>query len=127
MLEILQKNSIDGYENLLEKIDCDKKDILIVESMDNSKVNGYGIFSYNEEDLVIYAFDANDDLMLLDGIIRAMLFKASMKGIDKVTFNVSTDGEINLLKRLHYVNDDGTSIESIADFMNNCRNCKRNN
>ena len=43
MLEIHEKKNTDGYENIIQNIDCQY--LHIVESINGDSVNGYGIYS----------------------------------------------------------------------------------
>ena len=49
MLEIHEKKNTDGYENIIQNIDCQY--LHIVESINGDSVNGYGIYSVDETEL----------------------------------------------------------------------------
>ena len=63
---------------------------------------------------------------LCDGIIRSILFKACLKGIDDAIFKIDDVNKINELKKLNFVENDNKTLSFIDDFMNSCKNCKKN-
>lgn len=117
MLEIHECSDYRAYSAQLEKIDvlCP----VIVESYDGDKITGYGIYSCEPEKAVVYDFSDTDDLYLLDGIIRTMLFKASVMGIEYAEFDVADEHKRGLLEKLKY----SRTIESLSEFFSGCKNC----
>lgn len=121
MLEIHEKKSFEGYEKQLELI---KKDnVKIIESYSSGIVDGYGIYLVESDEIVIYDYDG-DDIAVIDGIIRTILFKAQFKGINKCRFGLIEDEKYEKLEKLRFVNDEVKVIEDIANFMDNCKKCK---
>lgn len=120
MLEIHEKKNFEGYE---EKIAGIKNEGLhIIESFSNGIVDGYGIYTAYPEKIIIYDFDG-DDLDIIDGIIRTILFKGQFKGIVACEFNLS-EYKKNIAVDLNFINNQDRYIKNIEEFMNNCKKCK---
>lgn len=122
MLEIHQKKDISGYEGYLRKINANANDILIVEAFDKKNVIGFCIFSYEKDCVNLYQIEYGDDKYLFDGIVRAVLFKASMIGIDKAKYYFE---DLSLLKKFGTVDKEGNCLSCIQNVMNGCNNCKK--
>lgn len=122
MLEIHEKTDSAGYEDKTGEI-ADKDFIHIVESYDSGKVNGYGIYTMKPEELCVYDFECSD-LNVCDGIVRTVLFKGLLAGINSCTFSIHSSEKESVLKRLGFISDSCRIIEDIGDFMGSCKNCK---
>ena len=118
MLEIHENKDHTAYASQLEKIDAFFP--VVVESFENGNVTGYGIYSCTPKKVTVHDFSDTNNLYLLDGIIRTMLFKAAMQGIDYAEFDIKDDNKNVLLEKLKY----GKSIESLNEFFSSCKNCK---
>ena len=118
MLEIHECRDNSAYKKQLDMIDCD--DAAVVEAFENGENTGYGIYSLSPFKVIIYDFSDTDNLYLLDGIIRAMLFKACLKNIYYAVFDIKDENKKKLLEALSL--DD--EIESLSDFFSGCKNCK---
>ncbi|NLK70501.1 MAG: hypothetical protein GX286_03555 [Clostridiales bacterium] len=124
MLEILECKDIEKYSHILNNIKTDGK-LHVVEAFNKNNVIGYGIYAYNLEVVEIFDFDDGGDLYLGDGIIRSILFKACLKGIDDAVFKINNSDKISKLEKLNFVKGDNKVLNSINDFMNSCKNCKK--
>ncbi|MEG0614507.1 MAG: hypothetical protein RR540_02025 [Oscillospiraceae bacterium] len=122
MLEIHQKADIIGYEKFIDKAKINPNEVKIVEAFDKGKVIGYGIFSYSEDTVKIFAVDYGDDKYLCDGIVRTILFKASMLFIDKAEFVFEN---LSLMEQLHFLEKGSNTLNSIKNVMDNCKSCKK--
>lgn len=121
MLEIHERQDTNGYENVVATILSEN--IHIVESINNGAVNGYGIYSVGDNGLAIHDYKS-DEWEIIDGIIRAILFKGMLGGINRCDFQVRDVEKQNKLIKLGFIKDDLKQIEDINDFMSNCKNCK---
>ena len=121
MLEIHEKKNTDGYENIIQNIDCQY--LHIVESINGDSVNGYGIYSVDENGVTIYDFDSSD-MNVTDGIIRTILFKAMLSGINECIFEIKDENKIHNLTKLGFVMEHEQYINDISNFMINCKKCK---
>mgnify|MGYP003506070750 FL=1 len=120
MLEIRQKNDIAGYAGYIWDYQLTADEIQIVEAFEKEKVIGFCIYSYTEDSVEIYHAKYGDNISLFDGIIRTVLFKAFLKGINKARYHF----EDMLLYKLKLADDYSNTLSSIENVMNNCGNCK---
>ena len=121
MLEIHERQDTNGYENVVATILSEN--IHIVESINNGAVNGYGIYSVGDNGLAIHDYESSE-WEIIDGIIRAILFKGMLGGINRCDFQVRDVEKQNKLIKLGFIKDDLKQIEDINDFMSNCKKCK---
>lgn len=121
MLEIHEKKSFEGYENIVSQINEEK--IKVIESFSSDIVDGYGVYSVSGDKITVYDYDGSD-LNIIDGIIRTILFKGQFKGINVCEFALLDSSKYGKLKALKFINDSDKIIHDIADFMNNCKKCK---
>ena len=121
MLEIHQRNDINGYSGYLNEFGLSANESKIIEAFDNNKVIGFAIFMYHDDNVKIFYVDYNDDKYLCDGLIRTILFKASLLGIDKAEFLMS---DIKLIEDLGFVQKGHNGLVSIQSIMNGCKSCK---
>lgn len=121
MLEIHEKKSFEGYENIVSQINAEK--IKVIESFSSDIVDGYGVYSVSGKKITVYDYDGSD-LNIIDGIIRTILFKGQFKGINVCEFALLDNSKYDKLKTLKFISDSEKIINDIADFMNNCKKCK---
>lgn len=121
MLEIHQRNDLEGYSKYLNEFGLSSSDAQIIEAIDNNNVLGFSIFSYESDTVIIHCVNYNEDKYLCDGIIRTVLFKASLIGIDKAQFKMS---DLSIAENLGFILKGSNSLASIQTIMNNCKNCK---
>ena len=127
MLRILETSDISRYSEILENISVSEYDELhISEAKENDGVKGYIIYSYQPEQVTIYDIDDGHDLNYCDGLVRSVLFKAELKGIEKAVFLVDNPDMLKRLALLRFVQNDEKTIENITDIMENCKKCKEN-
>ncbi len=124
MLEIHERTDTNGYEKAIATIQ--NENIHIVESMNGSEVNGYGIYSFDENGLRIYDFSSSE-LEITDGIIRTILFKGMLGGLNRCDFSVRDSEKNAKLIKLGFIEKNDGSIEDIGVFMSQCKNCSENN
>lgn len=120
MLEIHPTKDRESYKFLSDKCETGFEGLKIVEAYDKSEVIGYGAYYYSEDGLVIVDAEAHGDKYLYDGIIRTMLFLASVDGIDKAELKLD---DLSTAQLLGFVQNNSNYIPSIDEFMNSCKNC----
>ena len=122
MLEIQEKFSTEGYEDIVKK--AGKADIHITEALDSGKVTGYIAYSYGSDKTIVYGFDDGGDLLLCDGLVRSVMFKSVLKGIEHMLFETESGFE-NLVK-LKFLKEGSKMCSDLSSFMNSCQSCKHN-
>lgn len=126
MLQILQTRNIEAYNEIIAKLGLEDSMPSVVEATDNDTVIGIGVYHMDFEAgaVVIDYCEWGEDIMLLDGIIRSILFLVMLRGIDKAMFNESLKD--NAIK-LGFVKDDSLTLESISSVLDGCKHCKNAN
>lgn len=123
MLEIQEKFSTEGYEAVAEAA---KGAMLhITEALDRGEVIGYIAYSYEGDRTVVYDYDDGGELILCDGLVRSVMFKSCLKGIETLTFILPGADKYKNLRRMKFIPPDGDTAENIDSFMNGCENCKK--
>ena len=120
MLEIHERTDTQGYEKIISGIQDDN--IHIVESINGKEVNGYGVYSFNENGLNIYDFNS-DEREITDGIIRTILFKGLLGGLNSCNFSIADKEKHEKLISLGFIKADVNLIDNIGEFMGGCQNC----
>lgn len=126
MLEILQARNKEKYKDRISELNLDFDLSFVVEATDEDSLLGFGIYhfgideDYNPVVEIDYVF-YNSDILLLDGIVRSILFLAMMKQIDKAKFNLAQTDD---LLKLGFVQNNYNYLDSIAKFMSKCKSCK---
>lgn len=126
MLEILQARNKENYREKISNLNLDYDSTFAVEATDEGNSLGYGIYHFVVDENytpiveIDYVFD-NSDILLLDGIIRSVLFLAMMRNVDKAKFNLTQTDEI---LKLGFVQNNYNYLDSIAKFMSKCKSCK---
>lgn len=119
MLEIHACKDIRLYTNFLAEHNLPPY-AFVVEAFNKDAVVGFGIFEYGDDFVKLFAIEC-EELSLYDGIARTILFKASMKGIDKAEFLLEDMAPIYSLKLLK---KGDRTLPSIQDVMGGCESCK---
>lgn len=122
MLEIREKNSLDGYEELAVLYG---DSLRIAESYEKGEVSGYVAYAYEEGRTIIYDYSCGGDLALCDGLIRSVLFKSILKGIDTAVFMLMDKVKYENLIRLRFISAEQNTMSNLNEFMNGCKNCRR--
>lgn len=123
MLRILEAKDTAPYAALLSRL---PQDVHVSEAMENDGVKGFIAYAYEPEQVVIYAVDDGQDYNYCDGLVRSVLFKAELKGIERAVFRLDDANMLARLCTLRFVNNHEKTIENIADIMENCKKCKEN-
>lgn len=123
MLEIREKFSTEGYEAAATA--AKGRTFHITEAFDRGEVIGFIAYSYEGDRTVVYDYCDGGELILCDGLVRSVMFKSCLKGIETVTFTLSDADKYKNLRRLKFIPFDGDTAEKIDSFMNGCENCKK--
>lgn len=87
---------------------------------DNETVLGYCLFDINDEAMIIRAIEPQNDLMLLDGVLRSTLHIAATRELKEATFADKAPEKI--FKTLGFLKEDGTlNINKL--FESHCSGC----
>ena len=122
MLQIVKREDNTGYENILSGLGISGiSDIKISEAVSGNSVDGYVIYKIGNDSVTLYDVNANDDLMLFDGLVRSALFLAAMQGIEKAFFDLAD--RTDLLK-LRFISADSNVLEPISEMLSGCEHCK---
>lgn len=124
MLEIQEKFDTDGYEDLVRR--SVGYDLHITEAIDSGQAVGFIAYAYKPEKIVIFDYDDGGELMLCDGLVRSVLFKSCLKGIETAVFDLPDDNKYDSLRKLRFLEQGSRTAENINRFMNGCKNCKHN-
>lgn len=120
MLEIQEKFDKAGYEELTEKAD----NLHITEAMEQGRATGYIAYAYEADRTIVYDYDDNGDIMLCDGLVRSVMFKSVLKGIETMIFDIPDRKKFDNLKKLRFLSGDSNVCENLNGFMNACSSCK---
>ncbi len=124
MLEIREKFTADGYEELSGSAASDS--FHITEAVDKDEVIGFIAYSYEKDKTVVYDYDDDGDLMLCDGLVRSVIFKSCIKAVETMEFQLSDEKKYANLRKLKFLPENSKTAENIDRFMNGCQNCKHN-
>lgn len=122
MLEIQEKFDTSGYERIIEAAGANN--VHITEALDGGKAVGFIAYAYEAERTVVYGYDDGGDLMLCDGLVRSVMFKSVLKGIETMVFELPDKGLFVNLRKLKFLIDDTNICENLDSFMNGCASCK---
>lgn len=87
---------------------------------DNETVLGYCLFDINDDTMTIRAIEPQNDLMLLDGVLRSTLHIAATRELKEATFADKAPEKI--FKTLGFLKEDGTlNINKL--FESHCSGC----
>lgn len=122
MLEIQEKFDTVGYESIIEAAGVNN--VHITEALDRGRVTGFIAYSYESERTVVYDFDDDGDLMLCDGLVRSVMFKSCLKGIETMVFELPQGKSTASLVKLKFLAEGEKVCENLDGFMNSCESCK---
>ncbi len=122
MLEIQEKFDTSGYERIIEAAGVNN--VHITEALDCGKAVGFIAYAYEAERTVVYGYNDGGDLMLCDGLVRSVMFKSVLKGIETMVFELSDQGLYDDLIKLKFLTVGNNVCENLNSFMNGCASCK---
>lgn len=120
MLQILQTKHIENYAEKLCEMNLLQLFPNVVEAEDNGNVIGYGIYHFENSTVVLDEVNSEGDLYLYDGIVRAVLFLAVMKGYDVAEFRFSDKENA---RKLGFIKNDDNVLSGLNEFMSKCKSC----
>ncbi len=123
MLKILEQTNHEPYRALLDTI-CSKYPLYLTEAMDGEQVTGYIVYAYEPDAVAVHAVDDGGDLMLCDGLVRSVLFKGLLRGLNKGVFRLQNTAMLDKMRTLRFVNNEQNVLENIAEIMDNCKSCR---
>ncbi|MDE5737039.1 MAG: hypothetical protein K2O52_07710 [Oscillospiraceae bacterium] len=127
MLEILEQKNLDCYQEIIKKLEISgQAELHISEAKEEKLVKGYIIYAYEPEQVLIYAVADNNDWNQCDGLVRSVLFKAELKGLQKAVFLVQDMQMQDRLVKLGFMKNNQKTLENIMEVMENCKKCKEN-
>lgn len=124
MLEIQEKFDTAGYEHILTAAGDNIPHI--TEALDSGRAIGFIAYAYEADRTIVYDYDDGGELMLCDGLVRSVMFKSVLKGIETMVFELPDEGRYSALKRLKFLEGDSRVCENLNGFMNGCESCKHN-
>lgn len=121
MLQILKQDNKESYLEIISDLGISPSSAQISEAKDGEAVNGYGIYEFLGDRLVIHKISPEGDLVLFDGIARSIMFLAVLKGIERAEFGEQTAEKARLLR---FISGQDTALEPISAIFSGCENCR---
>ncbi len=89
---------------------------------DGNMVLGYSLFDIDNTKMIIRAISPQNDLMLLDGVLRSTLHVAASRNVNEAIW--ADNAPEKIFKLLGFINDEGTlNIGKL--YEGNCCGCKK--
>lgn len=89
---------------------------------DKAEVLGYCLFDIIDDTMIIRAIEPQNDLMLLDGVLRSTLHIAATRELESATFTDKAPQKI--FKTLGFLKEDGTlNVNKL--FESHCNGCNK--
>ena len=123
MLKILEQTNHEPYRAVLDTIRS-QYPLYLTEAMDGEQVTGYIVYAYEPDAVAVHAVDDGGDLMLCDGLVRSVLFKGLLRGLNKGVFRLQDTAMLDKMRTLRFVNNGQNTLENIAEIMDNCKSCR---
>lgn len=111
MLEIKETKSVDNYINQIKKYGADEGSALVFEAQSGGELLGYGFCVLNGESIVFKELSAADK-NIYEGLLRAMLNSADLRGIHSAVFEIE---DLNKVKSLCEL-EKGNILPEIGTF-----------
>ncbi len=90
---------------------------------DKDEALGYCLFDIEKEKMIIRAIEPQNDLMLLDGVLRSTLHVAASRNVKTTVWGDNAPEKV--FKLLGFIKEDNTlNIEKL--YENKCCGCKKN-
>ena len=119
---ILKTVSSEEAESFYKKEELEQNgNSLCLCAKDRDEVLGYCLFDLEKDEMIIRAIEPQNDLMLLDGVLRSTLHIAANRSIEKAVW--ADKAPEKAFKTLRFINDDNTlNINKL--FEEKCCGCK---
>ncbi|MDO4863784.1 MAG: hypothetical protein Q4A05_06420 [Ruminococcus sp.] len=122
MLEIQERFDSAGYEHIIAAAGINN--VHITEALDGGSAIGFIAYAYEAERTVVYDYDDGGDLMLCDGLVRSVMLKSAMKGIETMVFELPEPAKLGSLVKLRFIAEGSNVCEDVDSFLGGCENCK---
>lgn len=123
MLKILEQQNTAPYQEILDGIGTPYR-LYLTEAMDGDQVTGYIIYAYEPDAVAVHVVNDGGDLMLCDGLVRSVLFKGMLRGLNKGVFRLTDEAMLTKMRTLRFVKNDENTLGNIAEIMDNCKSCR---
>lgn len=121
MLEIQEKFDFAGYESVVAAAGVNN--VHITEALDADSPIGFIAYAYEAERTIVYDYDDGGDLLLCDGLVRSVMFKSVLKGIETMVFQLPDKTRYESLVKLRFLESGSDTCENLDGFMNACEHC----
>ena len=131
MLEIQEKFDSAGYESVVAAAGVNN--VHITEALDAGSPIGFIAYAYEAERTIVYDYDDGGDLLLCDGLVRSVMFKSVLKGIETMVFQLPDKTKYESLVKLlfgekivlgfRFLESGSDTCENLDGFMNACEHC----
>ena len=122
MLEIQECFDTEGYEHIIKAAGINN--VHITEALSGGAAIGFIAYAYEAERTVVYDYDDGGDLVLCDGLVRSVMFKSALKGIETMLFELPDSNKYDALRKLRFLRDGEKVCSDLDSFMNGCESCK---
>ena len=95
-------------------------------ALGNTDASEASQFTFSTFTPTFQTIPAGSDLNQCDGLVRSVLFKAELKGIERAVFRVNKPEMQKRLALLRFVKNDENVLENIASIMDSCKSCGEN-
>lgn len=126
MLRILEQKDLTPYQEIIEKLNLPQQFHLTEAVDDDNSIKGYILYAYQPDKVSIYALDDGQDWDYCDGLIRSVLFKAQLRGIEQAEFQIQNPELRERIEKLGFVKNNQNLLEKISEVMESCKKCKEN-
>ncbi len=128
MLRILEQKNLDSYQEIISRLPLPEfTQLHLTEALDDDDaVKGWILYAYQPEQILIYALNDGNDWNYCDGLVRSVLFKAQLRGLEKAVFEISQPEIMARIAKLGFVKNNQNSLENISEVMESCKKCKEN-
>jgi len=116
------KETFDGYDEIRQAV----SDVHITEVLADDIITPHGFiaYAYQADRVVIYDYDGSGDLNVCDGLVRSVLLKAVLRGLETAVFDVAETKRKPLIQ-LKFITDGNSVLNNINRLMNGCQGCKK--
>ena len=121
MLEIQEKFDSAGYESVVAAAGVNN--VHITEALDADSPIGFIAYAYEAERTIVYDYDDGGDLLLCDGLVRSVMFKSVLKGIETMVFQLPDKTKYESLVKLRFLESGSDTCKNLDGFMNACEHC----
>lgn len=125
MLEILEQKNPENYQEILKLLAVSEfAELHVSEAIEDQKVKGWIIYAYEPEQVIIYQVSDGNDWNQCDGLVRSVLFKAQLRGLNQALFLEQNAAMQERLAKLGFMKNNQKKLDNIMDIMENCKKCK---